>query len=469
MRFDFKLPDLAEGMVEGEVVSWLVEPGQAVKEEQPVVEMMTDKATVVISSPRAGTVADLPYAIGDVVPVGDTLFVLTLEGEAEDFDGPEPEELAVPPKKAAQAQRKKEKKAAAGDNGAKPARAGSGNTAPAPILAPTPSASAAAARRSQPSVPRGAGRALATPATRRLARELGIDIGQVTGSGPAGRVSKQDVMAFADGPPAAASQPPAAQPIAGQPTTRGPAAPALQVRRPVGEESEERVRVRGLRRAIFETMTRSKATAAHFTFVDDVDCTNLVAARKRLKPAAEATGVRLSYLPFIAKAALLALNRWPKMNASMDDEAGEFVVKRHRHLGIAAATDAGLTVPTVRFADQLTLLELAASIQALGDKARANSLSLSEVGGSTFTITSLGKLGGLLATPIINHPEVAILGIHRMEARAVVRGSEIVARQMMNISLSFDHRVIDGHEGAAFAGDIKRYLEDPELMMLEMV
>jgi pyruvate dehydrogenase E2 component (dihydrolipoamide acetyltransferase) len=245
--------------------------------------------------------------------------------------------------------------------------------------------------------------------------------------------------------------------------------PAFKVRTPVAEESEDRQRVRGLRRAIHDAMARSKSTAAHFTYVDDVDCTNLVAARTRLKPVAESMGIRLNYLPFIAKAALLALNTHTKMNASMDDEAGEIVTKHHRHLGIAAATDAGLTVPTIKHADRLTLLELAASINDLGNKARTNTLAPHEIGGSTFTITSLGKLGGMFATPIINYPEVAILGIHRMEPRAVVRDGEIVARQMMNISLSFDHRIIDGHEGAAFAEHIKRYLEDPELMLLEMI
>ena len=176
----------------------------------------------------------------------------------------------------------------------------------------------------------------------------------------------------------------------------------------------------------------------------------------------------MAYLPFISKACLLALRAFPKMNAVIDDAAGEYILKGHHHLGIAAATDAGLTVPVVRFADDLTLLELAARIQQLADGARSGTLKPDEASGSTFTITSLGKTGGLFATPIINHPEVAILGIHKMEARAVVRDGQVVARQMMNISLSFDHRLIDGHEGAEFAQRIKAYIEDPEMMMLEM-
>jgi pyruvate dehydrogenase E2 component (dihydrolipoamide acetyltransferase) len=434
MRFEFKLPDLAEGMVEGEVVNWLVELGQAVEAEQPVVEMMTDKATVVISSPHGGSVLELAFQAGDIAPVGDTLFVLEVEGAIEAPAAPEPALKAAP-------------------------------TASAPTAAPAAPAPAVAAA-SAPGVPRGAGKTLATPATRRMAREMGVNIGLVNGTGPAGRVTKDDLRGYASGPSAA----PVAVAAGSAPPASVPAAiPAFKVRTPVAEESEDRQRLRGLRRAIHDAMARSKSTAAHFTYVDDVDCTNLVAARSRLKPVAESMGIRLNYLPFIAKAALLAMNTHTKMNASMDDEAGEIVTKHHRHLGIAAATDGGLTVPTIKHADRLTLLELAASINDLGNKARTNTLAPHEIGGSTFTITSLGKLGGMFATPIINYPEVAILGIHRMEPRAVVRDGEIVARQMMNISLSFDHRIIDGHEGAAFAEHIKRYLEDPELMLLEMI
>ena len=437
MRFEFKLPDLAEGMVEGEVVNWLVEPGQAVEAEQPVVEMMTDKATVVISSPHGGSVLELAFQAGDIAPVGDTLFVLEVEGDGATSEPPSEAPASEEPAAAA--------------------------AAPAP--APTQAAAPAPVARQAPAVSRGPGKTLATPATRRMAREMGIDIGLVNGTGPAGRVTKDDLRNYggASGAPAAPQRSVAA------PAAAPAAPPAFKVRTPVAEESEDRQRVRGLRRAIHDAMAKSKSTAAHFTYVDDVDCTNLVAARTRLKPVAETMGIRLNYLPFIAKAALLALNTHTKMNAAMDDEAGEIVTKHHRHLGIAAATDAGLTVPTIKHADRLTLLELAASINDLGNKARTNTLAPHEIGGSTFTITSLGKLGGMFATPIINYPEVAILGIHRMEPRAVVRDGEVVVRQMMNISLSFDHRIIDGHEGAAFAEHIKRYLEDPELMLLEMI
>ena len=275
--------------------------------------------------------------------------------------------------------------------------------------------------------------------------------------------------------PVEAAAPASVQPAAPAAKTepvRAPKAavpPAARPSRPASGESEERIRVRGLRRAIHDAMARSISTAAHFTYVEEIDCTQLVEARNRLKPVASAQGIKLNYLPFIAKATLLALRHFPKMNASMDDEAGEIVLKRYYHLGIAAATDAGLTVPVLRDADQTTLLELADGISELAIKAREGRLSPTEAKGSTFTITSLGKLGGVLATPIINHPEVAIMGVHKMEDRAVVRDGQIVIRPMLNLSLSFDHRVIDGHEGAEFAQKVKYYLEDPQLMLLEMI
>jgi pyruvate dehydrogenase E2 component (dihydrolipoamide acetyltransferase) len=446
MRFEFKLPDLAEGMVEGEIVSWLVDVGSELKDEQPVLEVMTDKATVVISSPRAGKLTEACFAEGDVAEVGAVLFVLDVEGEEAAAEvAPEIPDVPKP----------------RGTGGAGVSAKTKPYTGPELPDPPAPLAAAAA-----PATPRGSGKALATPATRRLARELGLDIGQVSGTGPGGRVERDDVRAFAQGGSSPAPAP-IASPIA-SPAPVAPTAPVFTVRPAQGQETEERVKIRGLRRVIHETMARSTSTAAHFTYVEEIDCTQLVAARERLKPIAAAAGVRMSYLPFISKACLLALRAFPKVNAVVDDAAGEYVLKGHHHLGIAVATAAGLTVPVVRFADDLTLLELAARIVQLAEGARAGTLAPEEASGSTFTITSLGRTGGLFATPIINHPEVAILGVHKMEARAVVRDGEVVARQMMNISLSFDHRIIDGHEGAEFAQRIKGYLEDPESMMLEM-
>jgi len=445
MRYEFKLPDLAEGMVEGELVGFLVAVGDRVRAEQPVAEVMTDKATVVIPSPVAGAVVELPWQAGDIVKVGQPLIVFDAEGV-----------VPAQPEHAGHADANAIARAA-------PVTSVPVASTPVPAAVPTEVPAAAPA-----SVPRGS-RALAAPATRRLARELGLDIGLVTGTGPGGRVTPDDVQAFAAPVtarvPLAATTRPAPRVLPAQAPVWTPSR-----RDPIAGEPEERQKLRGLRRAIFETMGRSKRTAAHFTYVDEIDCEALVEAREKLAKAAERHGVRLTYLAFIAKAVLCALPRFPKLNATLDDEALEVVLKKYVHLGIAAATEPGLVVPVIRHADEMSLLDLAWHIQDLGDRAKSNTLRPDELKGSTITITSLGKLGGLFATPIINHPEVAIIGIHQMQKRAVVLDDDrIVARRRMNLSLSFDHRLIDGHEGAAFAQAVKAYLEDPELMLLETV
>jgi pyruvate dehydrogenase E2 component (dihydrolipoamide acetyltransferase) len=231
----------------------------------------------------------------------------------------------------------------------------------------------------------------------------------------------------------------------------------------------EIIPLRGIRRRIAERMALSKRTAAHFTFVEEVDATALVQVRTRIAAAAAEQGVKVTFLPFIAKAVVAALKRHPMLNATLDEERGEIVVKRFYHLGIAAASEQGLVVPVVRHADQRSLLDLAREIDRLGSDARTGKLRPEDVGGSTFTITSLGARGGLFATPVINHPEVAILGVHRIRPTPVVRDGQIVARDVMHLSLSFDHRVIDGHVGAEFAYAVIRYLEDPNLLFMEMI
>lgn len=456
MRYEFKLPDLAEGMVEGELVGWLVAAGEVVKAEQPIAEVMTDKATVVIPSPVAGKALELPWQAGDIVKVGQVLMVFEAEGAAPTQRShaghvmPTDERL--------------EAKAAP----VATAPVAASQASQASVMQPVAQAQSVATV-AVDATPRGS-RALAAPATRRLARELGIDIAEVTGTGPGGRVLPEDVTRHAGALSAAQTKPVAAP----ERQVQAPVAKAAQkpawtpAPRAAAEGGEERQKLRGLRRAIYETMARSKGTAAHFTYVDEIDCEALVAAREKLGAAVK-DKVKLTYLPFIAKAVLLTLPRFPKMNATVDDQNQEVVLKKYVHLGIAAATEPGLVVPVIRNADKLSLLDLAWYIQDLGERAKNNKLRPDELKGSTFTITSLGKLGGLFATPIINHPEVGILGIHQMSKRAVVVDDQIVARQRMNISLSFDHRLIDGHEGAAFAQEIKRYLETPELMMLEMV
>ncbi len=448
MAFEFKLPDIGEGIHEGEIVRWLVKEGDRVEEDQPLVEVMTDKATVELPSPVAGTVLEIKAKEGEVVKVGSVLVVIGEAGEAgvPKRDGRE-REAAVAAATAA---------STAAPTPEKPERERAVGAVPAP--APPPSTRK---------------RVLATPATRRLARELGVDITQVEGTGPGGRVTDEDVRRFAERLKAGVAAPTPTAPAA--PTPEPEEKEKVEAPRPRPrpvplryEELEERVPIRGIRKRISDHMRHAKATAAHFTYVDEVDVTELVKLRAELLPLAEEQGVKLTYLPFIVKATIGALKKHPGLNAHVDYEKEEIIVKRYYHIGIATATDRGLIVPVVKDADRLSVLELAAEIQRLAQKARDGTIEPDEIRGSTFTITSLGPIGGLLATPVINTPEVAILGVHEIKKRPVVMDNEIAIRDVMNLSCSFDHRVIDGHVGAAFVKDVKALLEDPKKLLVHM-
>ena len=311
---------------------------------------------------------------------------------------------------------------------------------------------------------------LATPATRALARELGVDLRAVPPTGSNGRVTKDDVRALGSAPSAPAPHVAPVEAVAAA-APSAPARPAVKIGippAPAGSPLEERIPLRGMRKRIFEGMTRSKHTAAHFTFVEECDVTALKALRARLRPGAEKAGVKLTFLPFFVKAVVAALKRHPTLNAAFDEATQEIVVRRYYDIGIASATEAGLIVPVVRGADRKSILDVARDIQRLGDETKAGRVRPEDLGGSTFTITSLGQQGGLFATPILNFPEVAILGIHQMKQKPVVRDGQIVIGDVMLVSLSFDHRIIDGHIGAAFAYEIIGYLQDPDRLFLEM-
>ncbi len=442
MPTEFKLPDVGEGVHEGEIVKWLVKPGDVVKEDQPLVEVMTDKATVEIPSPAAGTILELRAKEGEVVKVGSVLVVIGDAGGAV----PQPD----------------------------------GRKAEAKVEVPTRAAAAAtvtksAAPTTTPPLASGTGkRVLATPATRKLARELGVDIAQVKGTGPDGRVTDADLQAFAKAGAAPVTAPAPRPtrvervPTADASTTARPT-PAPIVR-PAGSERpeglEERLPLRGVRKIISDHMIQSVTTAAHFTYVDEVDVTQLVKSREALKPIAEKQGTKLTYLPFIVKAVVGALKRHPYLNASIDHDKQEIVLKYYYNIGIATATEQGLIVPVVKGADRLSMIEIAAEIERLSEKARSGKIALDELQSGTFTITSLGAQGGLFATPIINSPESAILGIHEIKKRPVVINDQIVIRDIMLIALSFDHRLIDGHVGAAFAKEVKAFLEEPNWLMV---
>jgi pyruvate dehydrogenase E2 component (dihydrolipoamide acetyltransferase) len=301
---------------------------------------------------------------------------------------------------------------------------------------------------------------LATPATRKLARELGVDLALVPGTGPAGRVTSDDVRGF--------------RPSNGQPRGAGAPARGAPASRGTGPASTEDVRLpfRGLRRRIAEHLVRSRHEAAHYTYVEEVDCTQLVTLREAANRRLAASGLKLSYLPFIVRATVEALKKFPQMNAFLDQGAGEIVQRRQYHIGLATATPDGLIVPVIRDADRRSVVDLGREIERLAALTKTGKASREELSGSTFTITSLGALGGVLATPILNHPEVGILGVHKIAKRPVAapdNDDKIVVRDMMNLSLSVDHRLVDGYDAARFVADIKESLEAPGLLYLESV
>jgi pyruvate dehydrogenase E2 component (dihydrolipoamide acetyltransferase) len=440
--FEFRLPDIGEGVHEGEVVKWLVKEGDVVKADQPVVEVMTDKATVELTSPRAGRIARLGAPEGAVLKVGELLVAI------EEAVGAAPEAATSATPAARPAEEAKDQTLFEG--------LGEGSL-------PSYVSPEARARTAQAPAPHTVGgRVLATPATRHKARELGVDITRLRGTGPHGRVTSGDVLAAAQGPrPGAATQtlqplPPAAA------RPRAPSAVAAQ-----GPEVE-RVPIRALRKRIYENMRRSKDFAAHFTYVEEVDVTELVELREVARAAADRQGVKLTYLPFIVKATCAALRQYPDVNAHIDDGKLELVRHRRVNIGVAVQTERGLMVFVVKDADRKGVLDIAREMQELSDQARSGKIRAEDLQGSTFTITSLGKTGGLMATPIINYPEVAIMGVHKIEKRAVVApDGRVVAGDRMNLSFSFDHRVIDGAVGAEFAHLLIRYVEDPKLLLLE--
>ncbi|WP_437735805.1 dihydrolipoamide acetyltransferase family protein [Sorangium sp. So ce1335] len=529
-KYEFRLPDIGEGVTEGEIVTWLVSPGDMVAEDQPMVEVMTDKATVTITSPRAGRILETRGKVGGIVPVHSVLVVYDLDDRAA---APSPASGAGPaaPSPASGAGMRQ---SAAKTGPAEPVKAEPAATAVGDIredlpgmnlVAPAPAAwmngskgaVAAAYFNEKP---------LATPATRKLARDLGVDLRRVPPTGPGGRVTKDDVRALeapevepettpllsaaaarraaaaagaggagaaaggargAGGAGAASAEARAADAGAAveraraavergaaaapelldEDRGRGAARPGRGIAIP-SAPGDERVPLRGVRKRIFEAMSRSKHTAAHFTFVEECDVSALKERRARLRPLAEKAGVKLTFLPFFVKAVVAALKRHPTLNSAFDEAAQEIVVRKSYHIGIASATEAGLIVPVVRDADRRSVLDIAKEIARLSEDTKAGRVKPEDLGGSTFTITSLGQQGGLFATPILNFPEVAILGIHQMKQKPVVRDGQIVIGEVMLVSLSFDHRIIDGHVGAAFAYEVIGYLEDPDRLFLEM-
>ena len=416
-RRAFKLPDIGEGVVEGEVVTWHVEVGASVSEDDSIVDIMTDKSTVTIPSPYSGVIVALHGEVGDMVAVGAVLVEFESEGEVDDSP-PAPEEPDVEE---------------APDGVEAPASPVRKPEAP-PAITPPPVAKV-------PITPSGP--VLASPAVRRRARESGVDLGALKGTGPGGRVQQSDLDAYLATGGSSSSAP-----------------------KQVSRNGTTEIKVVGLRRKIAEQMVRSKRAIPHFSYFEEIDITELEALRQLLNSSRGEEQPKLTYLPFIMMALSKAFIRHEKCNAIYDEESGVVIQHEAVNLGIATQTDKGLFVPVVKHAESMDVWQTASEMQRVTGSARDGSATLEDLTGSTFTITSLGREGGLGATPIINHPEVGILGIHKARDMPVVRGGSIEIRRIMNVSSSWDHRVVDGADGAALVQDLKRMIEHPALIFM---
>ncbi|OXM86773.1 dihydrolipoamide acetyltransferase family protein [Paenibacillus rigui] len=436
--FEYKFPELGEGIHEGEIVKWLVKPGDVVDDETIIMEVQNDKSTVEVPAPVAGKIVEIKVPEGTMCTIGDLIATMEVEG-------------AVPQQ--------------AHGHGESAAPAAPAAAAPAAPAAPAAAPAAPAAAAPAPTAASGA--VLATPSVRKLAREKGLNIAQVTPTGRNGRVTKEDVLAFAAGGAPAAAAPAAAGEAPAAAATAA-AAPSTAAAAVSGERVEERVPLKGIRKAIANAMVKSAYTAPHVTLMDEVDVTQLVALRGRAKAAAEKKGVKLTYLPFIVKALVAAARQFPAMNAMIDEEKNEIVYKKYYNIGIATDTDNGLIVPVIQDADRKNIWTIAEAIKDLAARGREGKLSGNEMKGSTISITNIGSAGGMFFTPIINFPEVAILGTGRIAEKPVVKNGEIVVAPVMALSLSFDHRIIDGATAQNFLNYIKQLLADPELLILEV-
>ena len=428
-QYVFKMPDLGEGTVDAEIVAWHTKPGDAVTEDQLIVEVMTDKAAVEVPAPVSGRVVSITGAPGDKVAVGSPLIVFDVGEVPGGGAGP---------------------RAACRPAPRRPPSPHPPSHPAAPACRQPRRAAAAAAP------PARQGRVMASPANRRRAREAGIDLGKVVGSGPGGRILRDDVAAAAHHP----------APIT--PSAAAPASAAQLNRGDVSAETSE-IKVIGLRRLIAERMSEAKRNIPHFAYVEEVDVTELESLRQHLNLSRPADAASLSYLPLVVMAMTRVLESFPQCNVLYDAARGVLIRHSAAHVGIATQTPDGLKVPVVRNAHALGLWELAAQIRRLAERARSNKATRDELVGSTITVTSLGKLGGIASTPIINAPEVAIIGLNKAIERPVVHQGAVVVRRIMNLSSSFDHRFVDGYDAAAMIQALRELLEHPATIFIPKV
>jgi pyruvate dehydrogenase E2 component (dihydrolipoamide acetyltransferase) len=419
MSYEFKFPDIGEGLTEGEIVRWRVKAGEEIKEGQPLVEVETDKALAEIPSPRTGVVLRLLAGEKEIVKVGQVIVIFGEKGE-----GAAP---APPP--------------------SRPKSVGVVGE-----LEEAPEEPAIPEGKTVPERPASIGpHALATPAVRAVAKDLGVDIERVKGTGPEGRVMEKDVREAAAGK----AKPPE------------PEKKPVKVKKFDFYGYIEHVPLRGVRRAIAKAMVKSIYTAPHVTEMDEADVTGLWKIKEKEKKNAEKKGIKLTILPFIIKAVVAGLKEHPYLNATLDDENEEIILKKYFNIGVAADTPEGLLVPVVKNANEKSILQLAEELTRLAEKARTRTIDLADMKGGTFTLTNYGAVGGMYGTPIINHPEVAILGIGKMKEMPVVKDGKVEIRKMLFLSLSFDHRVVDGAEAVRFLNMVIARLEDPDLILLE--
>ncbi|CDQ19901.1 dihydrolipoamide acetyltransferase family protein [Halobacillus karajensis] len=427
MAFEFKLPDIGEGIHEGEIAKWFVKPGDEVKEDDVLCEVQNDKAVVEIPSQVDGTVKDIHVDEGETTTVG-TVIITIDDGSEDSPSSEEPKEEAKEEKEEAAKEEKSEQPAASSDD-------------------------------SNVDEDR---RVVAMPSVRKFARDNDVDIRKVQGSGKNGRILKEDVESFMNG----------GQPEAGTDAKaedkQEKAAPAQQAAPAAGEAyPETREKMSGIRKAISKAMVNSKHTAPHVTLMDEVDVSELVAHRKKFKAVAAEQDIKLTYLPYVVKSLVSTLKKYPVLNTSIDDNTDEIIQKHYYNIGIAADTEKGLMVPVVKDADRKSVFSISSEINELAVKARDGKLSAEEMKGASTTITNIGSAGGQWFTPVINHPEVAILGIGRIADKPIVRDGEVVVAPVLAISLSFDHRIIDGATAQHAMNNIKRLLNDPQLIMME--
>ena len=455
MPLEIKVPSLGQSVPEATVGKWLKQEGDPVEADEAVVELETDKINMEVTAFRGGTLARIDKPAGSTVAVGETLGVIAAEGEEVEApdkaadDEPAAEKKAGKPAKKQKPADEEPEEEPAEEESAEKEPEGESEEEPAKPAEKRPAAGPPAAR-GEAVIPEDM---KTSPAVRKLAREHRIDLTAVEGTGRDGRVTKQDVLTWLESAP--------------EPTAAPAAAPTAPPAREYGpDEPIERVPMSPIRKTIARRMIESRRASAHVTTVDEVDMSAVVELRERMKAAFfEAHGVKLTYMPFIAKAAIAALKEFPQVNASI--EGDDIVYHRFWHLGVAVHTEAGLVVPVIKHADRKSVVELAKAIDDLATRARERKLELDEIQGGTFTLTNAGGFGALLTTPIINQPEVGVLGIHKIQERPIARNGQVVIRPMMWLGLSYDHRLVDGTPAVQFLRRVCELLESPERLLLE--